>query len=83
MIMKIIENKCKPWFSDVESSATRDDPDINTSWKSKAHAKYGFSCVDVSTTEATIAKVLFFHNHDGGREPGVSGQGFLGFPRVS
>ena len=45
--------------------------------------KVWFSGVDASTTEATIAKELFFHNHDGGREPGVSGQGFLGFPKVS
>ena len=51
--------------------------------KLKAHTKYEFSGVDASTTEATVAKVLFFHSHDGGREPGVSGQGFLGFPRVS
>ena len=84
--MKIIENKCKPWFSDVESSATRDDPDINTSWKSKAHAKYWFSCVDVSTTEATIAKVLFFTIMTVVVSPGFPVRvslGFLGFPGVS
>ena len=84
--MKIIENKCKPWFSDVESNATRDDPDINTSWKSKAHAKYGFSCVDVSTTEATIAKVLFFTIMMVVVSPGFPVRvslGFLGFPWVS
>ena len=70
----------------MESIATRDDPDISTSWKLKAHTKYGFSGVDASTTEATIAKVLFFTIMMVVVSPGFPVRvslGFLGFPWVS